>query len=422
MCSCTPLIYMDILDFKKQFFNKGFLPRWVGIDACFCFCAALISGQKDNVNEGDDTFSVIDLSSRLDSYPAPTDDLLRTNNNDSDSQFAINVDRMIRELLESGAVRVRARDEFWELDYDYTKYRSESDLWESDTGKYWDTSLTINYQNRLVTLHNDPEDYLESCIIDYDYRMQTSRDGELIREVQSAIVDIEVSSEDLIASLLPLIETYKIKDSSTPVAMDIKAVTGTNRFFYSDQLARWISEFNGKVETYTKAADSKPFERIHYLLSHPVTVSGVDYPHLYGSVDMLGFGQVYDEHMEAYLAEPDLLHESSDESAYDDAATTLELCKNEEAKYASLYSRNPTNASIKQYLDEIRAHIKTISFKGKPKAKTETTKLKNKLKTTLERGLKELESDLQEHLRTHIQKEKQHIYYCANITWTTEEG
>ncbi len=224
---------MDIYKFKEQYFTKPFLPRWVGIDACFCFCAALLASKKGE--QRDDSFSVIDLSTRLDSYPLPTSTELLS----IEDSFSKEVDQFLRDMIENGVVRIRARYEFCELDYDYSKFRSESDAWESDSGKYWSGDRTIDYQNRQVILNDDPEGYLANCIFDYDYQLQTEGDAELTREVKAAVTDLQVSSEDLLASLSSLVETYRAVDTAQPIDIDLKAVTGKNRFFYSQKLQKF---------------------------------------------------------------------------------------------------------------------------------------------------------------------------------------
>lgn len=411
---------MNISDFKKKFFSNQFLPRWVGIDACFCFCAALLCDREGDGQEIDDSFSMIDLSQRLERYPAPSDIKLK-GSTPKVTSFLSEVDSLLRELLQSGAVRIRARDEFYELNHDYHQFRSLSDRWEDDSGKLWHDVKAIDYQNKKIVLHSDPQGFLDRCIGDYDYDLQTQGHGELTSEVHSAIVEIEVSSADLLDNLSSLIESYRPFTPVHSVNIDEKVVTGKNRFYYSSKLGRWIVEFNGAVDTYEKAIDSKPFELLQYLLKHSLTKKGLNEYHLYLSVNNLGFasGEEQSDITIDTIYEAGLQHSSADKLDNKDADTSIENLKKVEQKLLRQYQRSRDDQDIFEQLELVREYIKKESFNGRAKVKTDSSKIKNRVKTTLSRAISEQAPQLQQHLSDHIRREREHIYYNAELSWIT---
>ena len=413
------LINLNISFFTKQFFKNSFQPQWVGIDACFCFCAALLAGQHKNKIDRNDEFSAIDLSSRLDSYPAPTSKQLDAGNN----PFASDVDQLVRGLLESG-VRIRAKDEFCNLDYDYSTPYSVTESTVRDSGSYWDSERTIDYQNKQVIIHDDPEGFLRDCLHDYDYHNQTGGDCGLIKEVKSAIIDIEVFREDLLDSLQSLIETFIIKRTSKSTNTDIMEATGINRFIFSINSNNLLVEFNNKVNNYGVIRNKKQITDLHYILSHPVSNSLPNYLNQYAYVTSGGFSTdsscINDDSVNIH-SENELTIQSN-APYYDEIENTIQSTTEHINTLNGALDERPDDKDLLENIELLKTENGKLKYKSLLKANTPENKIKRKTTRSIKLAILSLNHNpgIQEHLNEYIKKDKDYIYYKSNTNWITK--
>ena len=411
---------MELYSFKKLFFKNTFLPKWIGIDACFCFCAALLAGQPKNKDNRINGFSAIDLSSRQDAYPVPTDDQLRSD----DKPFISEVDQLVIGLLKSG-VRVRARDEFHQIDHHGSLSRIIGDSRELSSEQHWDSNQIIDYQDRQLVFHDDPKGLLRQSLVDYDYHMQTGGDYELIREILSAIIDIEVYREDLLDSLLPLVDEYSGEDTSDSINKSITLATSKNRLFFSTAVNKWIVEFNGTVGLYKNPANSVQFTNLLYILSNPLTSTGTTYKNSYHYVVSNGTGLTIEDTDNEQGYSDDHSSGGGSISDFEDNERERNLNNDTIASTIELRDKTTDTKRSQHYQDKIdvlTARNCVITHNGHTTSRR-AYNINNRVKQSIRNVLIALDSnpDFKDHIKENIIYTPEYVYYEADIVWITTE-
>jgi hypothetical protein len=392
---------MDIKIFKSTYFKNDFLPSWIGLDAAFCFCAALLSGQRGLSRESYNEYAAIDLSSAKDNYPAPS------GLGESQSTPTLEtIEKLLFERLSSGTVRSKGKDVFYEIDQDYRIERLTERSSDIDP-EFWREHYLLDYAKNTLMVEDNPKGVFDRRIADRDYDTFHGSFHEMERSLFGEITDIQLSSNDLIKSVQSYITSYSPADLSKDIQIDDTKVTGRNRLFYSKSRRQWIIEFNNQVTIYSFKEGSIGLKRVQYILKWTPKSGHLNDSHTYSAVDLLGVSPAV---------------ESNDDAVeWQDANYDLASYREVLEQQKQLGAKKPGNREIQNNIAELKQHIEKLTYKGRATITTASGKVKKRVAKSVTRCVDQLSTELNEHFSEFIQKENEYIYYSADVEWDVND-